>query len=81
MTNPGEAPNPLLEAKIDSLDRIFSDDPLNLTIADRAAAVAALRKQRATWAIAEAEGKTRAPKAKATATGPKPTLTLSDLDD
>jgi hypothetical protein len=67
--------NPLDEAKPQSLDAIFSMDPLDLQDKDIAVIVAELRRQRVTWLAAEATGKTRAPKAAA----PKD-LSLGDLE-
>lgn len=63
MTNSTE-PSPLAEANPASLDELFSRDPLSLSNNDIARGVEALRAQRANWKIAEAQGKTKAPKAK-----------------
>lgn len=76
MTQEPTNPNLLSEAKIDSLDKLFSEDPLKLQDSELDVVVAAMRAQRATWAQAEAEGKKSAPKAKA----PKAKLSLDDLD-
>jgi len=69
---------PLAEAKPDSIEELFRRDPLKMTDADVDAVILAMREKRATWAKAEAEGKTRGRKPAA----PKgPELDLSDLDD
>lgn len=67
--------SPLAEARPTSLDELFSRDPLDLQDQDISIIITELRKQRALWAAAEAQGKTRAPK------GAAPTnLTLDDLE-
>jgi len=52
--------NPIAEASVGSLDELFSRDPLDLSKADRARIVQALRDQRARWQLDEKAGKTRA---------------------
>lgn len=56
-------PSPLTEADPKSLDMIFSLDPRDLTLPDMDIAIAAMRKWRDSWQIAEAAGKKSAPKA------------------
>lgn len=72
--------SPLAEAVPESLDDLFSKDPLQLTVSDRALIVASLREARVRWDLAEASGKRSAPKLKAT---PKaaadPKINLEDL--
>ncbi len=64
------SPNPLLEARVDSIDELFSRDPEGYTKGpdgspasgpDMQTIVAGLRRQRAVWEKAEAAGATRAP--------------------
>ena len=80
------AVSPLAEARIDSIDELFSRDPEGYTKgpdgspatgADMLAIVAGLRRQREIWEKAEAQGAKRAPSPKA---GAKPKVAdLSDL--
>lgn len=69
-TNNQPAPNPLLEARVDSIDELFSRDPEGYTKGpdgspasgpDMQAIIAGLRRQREIWEKAEAAGATRAP--------------------
>lgn len=78
---PPPAPNPLLEARVDSIDELFSRDPEGYTCGpdgspvsgpEMLAIVAGLRRQREIWEKAEAQGAKRAPSPKA-AGKPKPT--------
>ena len=55
-----ESNSPLSEAKIESLDELFSRDPLGLTDTDVTKIVTELRRQRANWLVAEASGAKRA---------------------
>lgn len=76
--------SPLTEADPQSLDALFSMDPLSLTDKDLAVIVRELRKQRERWAAAEAQGKTRAPKAASAPAGAKtkvPASTIKSLAD
>lgn len=78
--------NPLAEANPNSLDELFSRDPLGLQDVDLAIIVKELRRQREAWKLAEANGKTSAPKAKPAAKakpGANPklaSLSAEDLD-
>lgn len=85
MADETPAPSPLSEADPTSLDELFSRLDAHITLntlrgpaaqGDLDAIVRELRRQRAAWAKAEAEGKTRAPRAKAT---PKVSTNLADL--
>lgn len=78
--------NPLLEARVDSIDELFSRDPEGYTKGpdgtpatgtDMLAIIAGLRRQRDIWDKAEAAGAKRAPSPKATSK-PKP-ADLSEL--
>ena len=78
--------SPLSEADPQSLDELFSRLDQHITLntlrsasacGDLDAVVRELRRQRAAWAKAEAEGKVRAPKA--TKATPKIQTTLDDL--
>jgi hypothetical protein len=69
--------NPLAEAKPQSLDEIFSSDPLGLGEREFETVIRALREEAARWAIAEAAGKRSAPKVPKEAA--KPGLSLDDL--
>ncbi len=83
---PIPAASPLSEARIDSIDELFSRDPEGYckgpdgspaSGADMQAIVAGLRRQREIWDKAEAQGAKRAPSPKA---GTKPKVAdLSDL--
>lgn len=64
--------NPLSEARVDSIDELFSRDPEGYTKGpdgttgtgpDMIAIVAGMRRQREIWEKAEAAGATRAPSA------------------
>jgi hypothetical protein len=77
--------NPLLEARVDSIDELFSRDPESYTKgpdgsqasgADMIAIVAGLRRQREIWEKAEAAGAKRAPSPKATSK-----TAVADLSD
>lgn len=79
------APNPLLEARVDSIDELFSRDPEGYTKGldgspasgpDMQAIVAGLRRQREIWEKAEAAGAKRAPSLKAGAKA-----AVADLSD
>ncbi len=74
--------NPLSEADPRSLDDLYSSDPLSLTDDDVDKIVADLRQKRALWATedaaAQAQGRTRKPKAYKSAP-PKGQLSLGDL--
>lgn len=86
MTEQTQQPtSPLSEADPRSLDELFARLDQHITLntlrgpaatADLDAVVSELRRQRAAWARAEAEGKTRAPRAKAT---PRVSTSLGDL--
>ena len=70
------AVNPLSEARVDSIDELFSRDPLDLSDRDLEAMVSELRRMRETWDSGKPAAKTgpKAPKA------PKPPVpTLADL--
>lgn len=78
--------NPLLEARVDSIDELFSRDPEGYTRGpdgspasgpDMQAIVAGLRRQREIWEKAEAAGAKRAPATKAG--GKAAVADLSDL--
>jgi len=78
----------LLEARVDSIDELFSRDPEGYTKGpdgtpatgtDMLAIVAGLRRQREIWEKAEAQGAKRAPSLKAGATGKAKVADLSDL--
>ena len=80
--------NPLSEARIDSIDELFSRDPEGYTRgpdgspatgADMIAIAAGLRRQREIWEKAEAAGAKRAPSPKAGAVGKPKVADLSDL--
>ena len=80
--------NPLSEAKIDSIDDLFSRDPEGYTRSadgnpatgpDMLAIVAGLRRQREIWDKAEAAGAKRAPSAKAGSSTKPKVADLSDL--
>ncbi len=82
------APNPLLEARVDSIDELFSRDPEGYTCGpdgspasgpEMLAMVAGLRRQREIWEKAEAQGAKRAPSPKAGAVGKPKVADLSDL--
>lgn len=83
---PAVVPNPLLEARVDSIDELFSRDPEGYTKGpdgspasgpDMQAIVAGLRRQREIWEKAEAAGAKRAPSAKIG--GKSAVADLSDL--
>lgn len=86
---PAKPPNnPLLEARVDSIDELFSRDPEGYTKgpdgspatgADMLAIVGGLRRQREIWEKAEAQGAKRAPNPKAGAVGKAKVADLSDL--
>jgi hypothetical protein len=78
-TLPVPTDSPLAEATVDSLDELFRRDPLKLTDGDVDKIVAELRRKRALWVQAAAEGKTRAPKEKAQKAEAKPEMDLSDI--
>lgn len=78
--------NPLLEARVDSIDELFSRDPegyckgpdgTTATGADMQAIVAGLRRQREIWEKAEAAGAKRAPASPKVSGKPK----VADLSD
>lgn len=86
MTEEKQQPNPLLEARVDSIDELFSRDPEGYTKGpdgspasgpDMQAIVAGLRRQRDIWEKAEAAGAKRAPSPKAGAAKAK----VADLAD
>ena len=70
---------PLAEAAPESLDELFSRDPLKLQQQDIRNIINQLRDQRARWRAAEASGATRAPKLKSTS--PKKAVGTSSLED
>lgn len=77
---PSSAMSPLAEASPESLDELFSRDPLKLQDQDIEAIVKALREQRTRWRAAELAGATRAPKAAAPKVKPtKVDISLKDL--
>ena len=73
-------PSPLAEAAPESLDELFSRDPLKLQTQDLQKIIDVLRAARERWRGLEMTGATRVPKAKAP---PKtvldPAATLKDL--
>jgi len=69
--------NPLAEAKSDSLEELFSRDPMGFTTQDLDRVIMEFRRQREKWTLAEAKG-AKAPKQPKAAEGKK-TLTLDDL--
>lgn len=75
--------SPLAEAVPESLDELFSRDPLSLTQQDLDKIIANLREARARWAAAEASGAKSAPRSAKAAAGPKvaakPGMSLDDL--
>lgn len=79
--------NPLAEARVDSIDELFSRDPEGYSRGpsgdpadgkDMLDIIAGLRRQREIWEKAEAAGAKRAPSPKATA-GKQQVADLSDL--
>lgn len=66
---PSEVPSPLAEAVPESLDELFSRDPLKLQDSDLDKIIANLRAARQRWITAEASGAKSAPRAGAK---PKP---------
>jgi hypothetical protein len=76
-----ENPNPLEEAMPDSLDELFSRDPLKLGETDLRRIVEELRRMRKNFLITEAEGKKpkRAPKAAPIDKSKLANLDLGDL--
>lgn len=76
-------PSPLAEASPESLDRLFSMDPLELAEGDIDKIVARFRREREGWDKAEAAGALKAPrgtKAAPKAKAPAPEgLSLDDL--
>ena len=75
-TVPATAVTPLAEARVDSIDELFSRDPEGYckgpdgspaSGANMLAIVAGLRRQREIWEKAEAQGAKRAPSPKASA--------------
>lgn len=68
--------NPLAEANPQSLDELFSRDPLSYQQQDREAIILEMRRYRKLWAQDEAAGKTKASKAPREK---KPNLSLDDL--
>lgn len=82
-TEPTTEPEPasaLSECNPRSLDEFFNRDPLDLTKQDRTVIVTELRRQRKAWAIAEAQGKTRMPKAPKAKAGAFPDV-LKSIDE
>lgn len=86
MNEPQPPPSPLAEADPLSLDELFARFDSHIQArtlglppaqADLLAIVSELRKQREAWAVAEASGATKAPRAKKAA--PPTTTTLDDL--
>jgi hypothetical protein len=90
-TSPATTPEPpltgeqvLAEATTDSLNELFSREPIKLTDADHRAIVAKLRDLRKTWLVEEAAGKKKASNAKPKApprdpNAPKKKLSLADI--
>jgi hypothetical protein len=82
-----EKPSPLEEASTESLDELFSRDPLQLAEEDIAKIVTRLRAERAKWDIEQAEAAAKPPRAKAgtAAKAPKVAKVIADdnlsLDD
>lgn len=77
MANDTVAASPLEEANAVSLDELFSRDPEGYSSQDIDVIIKELRRQREAFAKAEAAGEAT-PRAKKS-TGPKETLSLSDL--
>jgi hypothetical protein len=84
------AANPLAEARIDSIDELFSRDPEGYCLgpdgtpatgADMQNIIAGLRRQRQVWERAEAEGAKRAPSPKVKTAKPQVSLADLGLDD
>lgn len=75
------AVSPLTEANPQSLDALFSADPLSLSDTDLSTIVEELRKQRLRWAAAEASGSTRAPRAAKAAPTKVPASSIKSLSD
>ena len=78
---PASPVNPLTEASPQSLDELFSRDPLELSNQDIAVIVAKFRALREQWLVDEAQGKTKGRRAEAVPQGgePKRKLSLADL--
>ncbi len=85
---PSQQTNPLLEARVDSIDELFSRDPEGYTKgpdgspasgAEMLAIIAGLRRQREIWDKAEAMGAKRAPAPKSASKAKAPPVDLSDL--
>lgn len=77
MPDPQANPSPLAEASPESLDELFSRDPLKLQTADLTRIIETLRTQRQRWRDAELSGATRAPRAAKSATPPAPKTKLT----
>ena len=71
--------SPLTEAEPESLDELFSRDPLELSTQDINKIVAHLRSLRHQWAADEAAGATKARKKGKAAPAPKETISLEQL--
>ena len=69
-------PDPLTEVLPESLDELFSRDPLELSSKDLDNIISVLLEQRKNWLVQEAQGARRA---KAPKTAAKPGLALDDL--
>ena len=67
--------SPLEEAQVQSLDALFSEDPLKLSDTDIKTIVQELRRARAKWLAEGGKG----PAKKVTKVAAKPGLTLEDL--
>lgn len=72
--------SPLHEATPDSLDELFSRDPLELSDQDLDSIVAHLRAQRNQWHAEEAAGAKKASKKGKAAPGPKEKISLENLE-
>lgn len=72
--------SPLHSASPESLDELFSRDPLELSNQDLDKIVAHLRAQRNQWAADEAAGATKGRKAGKKPSGPKEKITLDQLE-
>lgn len=77
-----QSPSPLDEATPESLNDLFSRDPLDLAEPDIEKIVQYLRSARERWDTAESQGKKSAPraaKAPAAKVSADPTMSLDDL--
>jgi len=81
MTSPTPSQGEALLTQVNpqSLDELFSRDPLDLADAEVDQVVGVLREARKTWVTAEASGTTRSASAKAPKLAAPKTLALEDL--